>query len=231
MNFIERFFEILNKYNTVGRDCEDVVEAIDKINKGKVEKQDNADKNAVLVLGYSGNGKTTYVKKFMKANPDYCSINYDDILQYVSKLVGDKVTMSQLYTVLAKVIVDCYQSGQNMIFDANFLNICNRMSLCDFLHELGYNVNIVDVTPQFKDTIVHRIEDEARSLLEKGVSSSYWECYSLAQKRILSYYEYEKVKTCFAEQLEFSAQYLGADYVFGLDDDLRRVGKLPTETK
>lgn len=231
MNLIERFFEILNRYNTIGQDCEDMFDVVEKIKKVKIKKQDNVSKNAVIILGYSGNGKTTYAWKFLDENPDYSGISYDDISRYLYKHTGKKVTIDQLYSALASIIMDCYKNGKDMLFDGNFLNICNRMALCDFLHELGYNVNLVDITSQFDEVIVHRVDDEARAFFKRRFSPSYSKCYDMARKRVFDYYEYEKTKAFFPEQVELSAQYLGADYVFDFDDDLRKVGKIPAETK
>ena len=75
-----KYMDYLQKYQDLGqRDWKDFKEILDEIDKVKLERAENPTLNAVVVLGYSGNGKTTAIKNFVLNNPEYKIISIDEI--------------------------------------------------------------------------------------------------------------------------------------------------------
>ena len=75
-----KYMDYLQKYQDLGqRDWKDFKEILDEIDKVKLGRVDNPTLNAVVVLGYSGNGKTTAINKFVLDHPEYKIISIDEI--------------------------------------------------------------------------------------------------------------------------------------------------------
>ena len=76
-----KYMDYLQKYQDLGqRDWKDFKEILDEIDKVKLERVENPTLNAVVVLGYSGNGKTTAIKNFILNHPEYKIISKDSVV-------------------------------------------------------------------------------------------------------------------------------------------------------
>ena len=129
--------------------------------------------NAIIIMGFSGNGKTTFIQNFLVEHPEYKVLSYDEISRRVQGK-GDRASYQKgkdnefgdnLAIAIGQEIEKLTSSGEKIIVDGNLLNLFTRMMLVDTLHEAGYNVNLVDITSQIKKTQASRILDETCRVL------------------------------------------------------------------
>ena len=101
-------------------------------------------KHAILILGFSGNGKTTYIKKYKEEHPEYRIVSMDKVATeiYKKKLPN---TSDNIISSFGDVLEDANNKGNHIIIDGNFLNLLTRAALIDTLNSMGYQIDIIDL--------------------------------------------------------------------------------------
>ena len=229
-----KYMDYLQKYQDLGqRDWKDFKEILDEIDKVKLERAENPTLNAVVVLGYSGNGKTTAIKNFVLNNPEYKIISIDEICKSFINQNNKYPNIYELQSLFGKELEKSVINKENIILDGNFLNILNRMALSDYLHSNDYNINSLNLTPMISKTLPLRIEDETTKILNKNFQGNrlfYDYANMLATKNIMSFYSLERKRASMIEQEIYKSLNFGIDKEFYLDN-IKDLNIIPKELK
>lgn len=217
-----KYIEYLKKYQELGqRDWDSFESILEEINKVKLNRSDNPTSNAIIVLGYSGNGKTTSINKFISKHPEYKAISIDEIGKEFIDKYKKFPNLYEIQSLFGEVLEKLVKNNESIILDGNFLNILNRMALIDYLHGNNYNVNSLNLTPIISETLPKRIEDETSKLLKKyfnGDNNFYDYANNIANQRVLMYYQQERKKAAMIEQELYKSLSVGVDKEFYIDD-------------
>lgn len=229
-----KYMDYLQKYQDLGqRDWKDFKEILDEIDKVKLERVENPTLNAVVVLGYSGNGKTTAIKNFILNHPEYKIISIDEICKSFINQNNKYPNIYELQSLFGKELEKSVINKENIILDGNFLNILNRMALSDYLHSNDYNINSLNLTPMISKTLPLRIEDETTKILNKNFQGNrlfYDYANMLATKNIMSFYSLERKRASMIEQEIYKSLNFGIDKEFYLDN-IKDLNVIPKELK
>lgn len=229
-----KYMDYLQKYQDLGqRDWKDFKEILDEIDKVKLERVENPTLNAVVVLGYSGNGKTTAIKNFVLNHPEYKIISIDEICKSFINQNNKYPNIYELQSLFGKELEKSVINKENIILDGNFLNILNRMALSDYLHGNDYNINSLNLTPMISKTLPLRIEDETTKILNKNFQGNrlfYNYANMLATKNIMSFYSLERKRASMIEQEIYKSLNFGIDKEFYLDN-IKDLNIIPKELK
>lgn len=182
-------------------------------------------KHAVILLGLSCTGKTTYATKFLKRHPQYefCSMDEVEtkIMFLLLKKFENNIPMHPLQIMklldaygiqeFGKMLEDNAKKNVNILVDGEFVTPNARGALIRTLRRLGYRIVIFDFTTisgnLWRDMI------KARTLLSLEFSDRSAEC-SLEEKKAIREQLYTNCLTIKAElskkweeTQEFKAEY------------------------
>ena len=118
-------------------------------NKKAVERNDFSSeyiwgqKAAVVVVGVSGIGKSTYIEKFVKNYSGFEAISYDEACYQKEDEIknGIQNTESRLVEIIEEQILSA--RDRNIIVDAMCINPASRAALLRFLADLGYEIHLI----------------------------------------------------------------------------------------
>ncbi len=214
MNVYETCF---SRYTKIGeRPCRSYQDLIDYVNLEIVDSSKKKDKNAVIVLGYSGNGKSTWIESFRRANPDYEVISMDS----VARSLGEYPKKSEVVRIFGEKLEKAHDEEKNIIVDGNFLNLLTRSALLDTLKTYDYQVNLVDITDNVLRVLPQRILDVTASRLNYPITKENIdrvlesEEFKKARKEVIDFYNDEKRRSYFDEQISYGVVGLGADHLY-----------------
>lgn len=124
---------------------------------------------AIITVGVSASGKTTWAEKWCKEN-GWVNINRDDIRQLLfgndykfSKENEHIVTEYQRFD-----IKECAKKGKNIVISDTNLNKGRNKMLVGFLEHLGYNVEFKEFYVDLKEAI-ERDSKRERSVGEEVI--------------------------------------------------------------
>ena len=202
-----------------------------------VEKCEEPKANAVILFGFSGNGKTTYIKDFVKYNPDYVIASMDEVVNKLHKELNRKITPIEITKAFGEKLDELCKTGNNIIVDGNFLNLLTRSALADTLKLYGYQVNVVDITDNVMEVLTNRIMDVAGKRIGVKIDSSNIQQYVNhpkfieTQKEIGNYYNKEVKTSNINEQVQFDAIGEGVDNVFGRTTPYEEITRITSKCK
>lgn len=108
-------------------------------------------KAAVVVVGVSGIGKSSYIKNFLKMFPNIKLISYDDAnyQKEEEKEKGKKVSDGRMMEIVEERIL-AYKDG-SIIVDSNCILPYARAALIRFLSDLGYEIHMVYFSQKYTE--------------------------------------------------------------------------------
>ena len=187
---------------------EDYLDLIEEVNKICVPlKDDGIDRRAVVMFGFSGNGKSTWIRNFCKENPDYEILSMDRVVRKRERELGRRIEGMEITGAFSRTFDQVVSTGKNVIVDGNFLNLLTRMSLVDSFHECGYKVSLIDITPIFDVTIERRIMDEASRVMGVTITPeniclfSDNPTYKAVENHVMSFHKDERERASYDEQI------------------------------
>lgn len=199
---------------------ETYIDLIDEVSKVIVPKCDKDDeKNAIVLFGFSGNGKSTWIKNFCAENPEYEVLSMDSVVSEKEDELGRRIEGMEITSVFSKAFDDVCSRSKNIIVDGNFLNLLTRMCLADSFHMLGYNVTVMDITPIFDITIESRIMDEASKVLGTLITLDNVEqfrnnpTYMAVEKHVRDFHKDERERASYDEQIVAGGVSVGVEKV------------------
>lgn len=147
------------------------------MNKKAVKRNDYKDgnihdkKNAVVVVGVSCIGKTTYVQRFLTQYPDFAVISYDGVsYQNMDEIkLGAPNTEFRLIEILEEHMLEA--QDKNIIVDSVCINPASRAALMRFLAELGYEIHLIFFTQAYTEANIKQCI--ARRAFEQALFQDY----------------------------------------------------------
>ena len=200
----------------------DVMEEVSDIVIPKVDSEE--DKKALVMFGFSGNGKTTWINNWCLENPEYVVLSMDSVVRELSDKLGRQVDGMEITKAFSDKLDEVCSNNKNVVVDGNFLNLLTRMALVDSLHNYGFGVSLVDITPIFDVTIKSRIMSEARRVIGEEVNeeniSKYRDDfrYKNMEQRVMQYHNVERLRSSYNEQMVLGATSFGVEDVIVVDN-------------
>ena len=200
----------------------DVMEEVSDIVIPKVDSEE--DKKALVMFGFSGNGKTTWINNWCLENPEYVVLSMDSVVRELSDKLGRQVDGMEITMAFSEKLDEVCSNNKNVVVDGNFLNLLTRMALVDSLHNYGFGVSLVDITPIFDVTIKSRIMSEASRVIGEEVNednvSKYRDDfrYKNMEQRVMQYHNMERLRASYNEQMILGATSFGVEDVIVVDN-------------
>ena len=200
----------------------DVMEEVSDIVIPKVDSEE--DKKALVMFGFSGNGKTTWINNWCLENPEYVVLSMDSVVRELSDKLGRQVDGMEITKAFSDKLDEVCSNNKNVVVDGNFLNLLTRMALVDSLHNYGFGVSLVDITPIFDVTIKSRIMSEASRVIGEEVNednvSKYRDDfrYKNMEQRVMQYHNMERLRASYNEQMVLGATSFGVEDVIVVDN-------------
>lgn len=191
----------------------------------RIENPEKSRPKAIIMLGYSGNGKSTWLRNWIRNHPEYGIISMDQIetgLYYSKKR---KPTDEEILQEVGEQIHEYGLEEKPMIFDGLFLNLLTRYIIIDTLRVYGYEISIVDLTPIIERTLPNRILDVAEKKLRIKITKENIDevqrnpYFQRIAKTIMDYYKQEQVSTCFKDQVTRNLVQSGIDNIIPINQD------------
>ena len=201
---------------------------IEAVRGAMVSRNGDPVANAVVILGFSGNGKATWIKKFVQENPSYEVLSMDSVF----KSLGENPEPSVGVREFGRKLKEICSEGKNVIIDGNFLNLLTRSVLLDSLNTYNYQVNLVDITSSIGDTLPYRILDRTAAELGYRITKENLQDvlkskeFHMCRREIMDFYLHERRKSNFDEQLQYDVLQLGVDHLFTKDTPLGEIARL-----
>ena len=209
VNTYDEFVEILKQYIEPG--------------------QDEAKKDAIILLGYSGNGKSTWSREFRQKNSEFQEFSWDEEMgKLLRNRRGQKISGEEQLRVVGQSLED--KSDKNIVVDGNYLNLPLRVALINTLHGYGYNVYLADLTPQINETLQYRIDDEIDKFRSdpRYMGCSDGEIRNHVTKGSYDFKADEEKRSSFSEQVRCGAVGLGVEGVLTPTDfDMKEIKASP----
>lgn len=200
----------------------DVMEEVSDIVIPKVDSEE--EKKALVMFGFSGNGKTTWINNWCLENPEYVVLSMDSVVRELSDKLGRQVDGMEITKAFSEKLDEVCSNNKNVVVDGNFLNLLTRMALVDSLHNYGFGVSLVDITPIFDVTIKSRIMSEASRVIGEEVNednvSKYRDDfrYKNMEQRVMQYHNMERLRASYNEQMVLGATSFGVEDVIVVDN-------------
>lgn len=235
MNLYKDQFE---KYRILGQNTEgDYLDLIENVSKVVVKNNEIPIANAVIVMGFSGNGKTTWISNFVRSNPDYSVVSMDEIVNTLHDKYQRGVKPDEIIDGFGQLLERKCSNGKNVVIDGNFLNLLTRSALADTLKLYGYQVNLVDITDSINDILPIRIMDVASKRmgvkLTKDNYSDFVEhpVFKKVYDEVIGYYIAERKRASIDEQVAYGVIGLGLDNVFDRNTPYEKITHIPQSHK
>lgn len=223
----DAYYNNFLKYATFikSKSFESLADVMDEVSDIVILKVDSEeDKKALVMFGFSGNGKTTWINNWCLENPEYVVLSMDSVVRELSDKLGRQVDGMEITKAFSDKLDEVCSNNKNVIVDGNFLNLLTRMALVDSLHNYGFGVSLVDITPIFDVTIKSRIMSEASRVIGEEVNednvSKYRDDfrYKNMEQRVMQYHNVERLRSSFKEQMILGATSFGVEDVIVVDN-------------
>lgn len=229
---MSRYLEFFLKFQKIGQIDFDSFDDFCRVVYENLEVEgDYSLGDAILVLGYSGNGKTTWINQFLKLHPEYRCVSMDEVGK---KLLQEGKNVNNPYLMVeefGREIDACARSKTPIILDGRFLNLLTRCCLSQTLHSYGYFVHAVDLTDDILKILPYRIfdycgRDLGVKITNENVSAlSRTPVFQRRYQDIMRFYEREKQSSFFEEQKKNGSIYYDIDGIISKDVVLKSPNK------
>ena len=210
---------------------------INAVRNVMVEKPDEVKANAIVMFGFSGNGKSTWIQEFIKSNPNYVVLSMDEVVNDLFNKYQRMVHSNEVVEEFGNRLENICRNGNNVIIDGNFLNLLTRSALADTLKIFNYQVNLVDITENVAEYLKNRIIDVVRERYGDKYNVQNYNAYvhdrgyEYVQTEILEYYEKEKKTSNLDEQITYDVIDLGVNNVFNRNTPYEEIIRIPQSHK
>lgn len=132
-------------------------------------------KNAIVLLGQSCTGKSTYAREFIKTHPEFEYLSLDEcaarelMATNVIKIFGENILNNELgFKEFGKAL----EMGKNLLIDGGWLHINSRSALLKTLRELGYTTcafSFMNITQKaYMERVIQRAAQNTAQEMLKG---------------------------------------------------------------
>ena len=119
------------------------------------------EKSAVVLLGMSCMGKTTYANSFIKKYPEFTLCSFDN---YAIKFIAAAIfTNTDEYAIheFGKALDEYLSAGKKVIIDGQYVNVVSRSALFNTLQNAGYTIYVISFLNMPKEIIEERMASRA----------------------------------------------------------------------
>ena len=225
--YYENFSKYMNYVNNYDGDSYiDLVVGLDDLLVQRVGNDE--EKHAVVMHGFSGNGKTTWIKKFCSEHPEYIVLSMDTVVRKKQNELGRRIEGMEITEAFSEAFDEACASSKKIIVDGNFLNLFTRMSLVDSFHTNGYSVSLIDITPIFDTTIKSRIMDEASKVFGVRITPENvgrvlgHPAYKQVEAHVRGFHEQERARANYDEQKLVIGTSIGVEEVIVVGNEAKQ---------
>lgn len=138
---------------------------------GYEEQLSFSKKSAVVVIGVSCIGKSTYAKRLLEAFPDMAFVSYDECsYQKVDEMnAGAKHSESRIIEILEERIIE--NKDSNLVVDSHCVNPAARAALMRFLKDLGYEIFVIYFSKKYTEANI------SKCLLSRAIELTLYQDY------------------------------------------------------
>ena len=146
--YAANFVGTTKKFATV--DFESVDQMLETVTKYFVERNyqlkqpDSTAPVAHIVLGFSGNGKTTFIRKHVQKGDQIISMDWVT-REALARKTKPEIDWNYVIASFGGLIENAAQNGVDIWLDGLWLNISTRFTLITTLHEYGYQVTLYNL--------------------------------------------------------------------------------------
>lgn len=190
--------------------------------KEVVKQQNEAIKNngtigkATIVIGYSGNGKTTYINNNKDENSYVISMDQVTKELYYEKNES-KASPLEIIKRFGEKLEEAYRNKKKDIYiDGLWLNLLTRMSLIQTLKSFGYDVTLVSLLDKdfVNNCLKNRIEDETKHLSKDSDE------YQRKKDFIINFHNDEEKRNVVNEQIQNDMFKLGTNHYIDFENSI-----------
>ena len=127
----------------------------------KVPAFEFEEKSAVVLLGMSCMGKTTFANQFIKKHPEFTLCSFDKYaIQLIATSFITKTDEAAIHDF--GYALDGYlKEGKKVIIDGQYVNVVSRSALFNTLQNAGYTIYVISFLNMSSDTIEERLASRA----------------------------------------------------------------------
>ena len=209
------FFKLTKiKFSSANEFFNGVKETVKYQNK-TIENKYNIGK-ATIVVGYSGNGKTTYINNHKNENSHVISMDQVTKELYYEKNKNAPTPIEIIKRFGEKLEEASINKEKDIYVDGLWLNLLTRMSLVQTLKSLGYDVTLVSLLDKnfVNKCLNKRIIDETKNL-EKDSDE-----YKKKREFIINFHNDEEKRNAVNEQLQNDMFKLGVDHYIDFENSI-----------
>ena len=190
--------------------------------KETVKQQNETIKNkdiigkATIVVGYSGNGKTTYINRNKDENSYVISMDQVTKELYQEKNES-KATPLEIIKRFGEKLEEASRTKKKKIYiDGLWLNLLTRMSLIQTLKSLGYDITLVSLLDKdfVSSCLKNRIIDETKDLSKDS------EEYERKKDFIINFHNDEEKRNAVNEQIQNDMFRLGTNHYIDFENSI-----------
>ena len=179
-------------------------------------KNDSTNGKATIVVGYSGNGKTTYINS--NKDEDSYVVSMDQVTkEFYYEKNESKATPLEIIKRFGEKLEEVSRTKKKDIYiDGLWLNLLTRMSLIQTLKSLGYDVTLVSLLDKdfVSSCLESRIADETKHLSKDSDE------YKRKKDFIINFHDDEEKRNVVNEQLQNNMFKLGVNHYIDFENSI-----------
>ncbi len=127
----------------------------------KVSGFEFEERSAVVLLGMSCMGKTTFANQFIKKHPEFTLCSFDNFaIQLIASALFSNVDEKAIHNF--GFALDTYLfEGRKLIIDGQFVNVVARSAIFNTLSNAGYTIYVISFLNMPNEEIEKRLESRA----------------------------------------------------------------------
>ena len=174
-------------------------------------------KSAVVIVGASGIGKSTFANKFMEVYPSFNLCSHDQFYyqatenMVISSQKDKEYANSRAVDLLEKHLRNLLRKDANLLFEGLYVNPGFRAAILNLLETFGYTVYIICFTSEYTDKVLLEYSKK------RAVELSFFQDYLTYEKKPTSLMEImsvrDRIMEYYSEKLHMPVQKIYAQYI------------------
>ena len=131
----------------------DVMEEVSDIVIPKVDSEE--EKKALVMFGFSGNGKTTWINNWCLENPEYVVLSMDSVVRELSDKLGRQVDGMEITKAFSEKLDEVCSNNKNVVVDGNVITSKSAGTALDFAFEIIKYLKDENIAEKVKNAIYY----------------------------------------------------------------------------
>jgi predicted kinase len=127
----------------------------------RVSKFEFDEKSAVVLLGMSCMGKTTFANDFIQKHKEFTLLSFDNFAINLLSSQFFTNTDEKAVQEFGKSLDESLKEGKKVIIDGQYVNVVSRSALFTTLNEAGYTIYVISFINMPGELVDQRIESRA----------------------------------------------------------------------